>query len=161
MMKKKKLTGLPRVRNNFPMPKVKPPKEPSSYDGGFYEKFLHEEAPTEAYTPREWGGFKVLDELPRFKVKKLIIKPGKQISLQRHHHRSEYWVVVAGTAEIIKNNEIIFLTESQAVHIPVNTVHRVFNPGKIDLEIIEVQTGAYLEEDDIIRLEDDYGRKWN
>jgi len=108
---------------------------------------------------RRWGSFNIIDSGKRFKIKKLIVKPGKRLSLQRHYHRAEHWIVIVGTVIVTKGSEEILLTEDQSIYIPINTVHRLYNPGKIDLEIVEVQTGTYLEEDDIVRLEDDYERK--
>lgn len=107
---------------------------------------------------RPWGSFTVLDSSPSCKVKRLAVKPGKRMSLQYHEHRSEHWVVVAGTALITLGDKNITLQANQSLFIPVGAVHRIANPGTTHLEIIEVQYGEYLEEDDIIRLEDDYGR---
>lgn len=107
---------------------------------------------------RPWGGYKSVIAGDRFQVKLLFVLPGKQLSLQRHHHRSEHWVVVRGTAEITIGEEMRILSENESVYIPVGTVHRLANPGRIMLELIEVQTGSYLEEDDIVRLEDSFGR---
>ncbi len=109
-----------------------------------------------AYRP--WGGYTHLLSGDRFQVKRLFIKPGKQLSLQKHHHRSEHWVVVRGAAEIIIDDKSFFLSENESTYISQGAVHRVSNPGKILLEMIEIQTGAYLGEDDIVRLEDDFGR---
>lgn len=111
------------------------------------------------YEERPWGSFEVITDGKRYKVKKIIVKPGRKLSLQRHYHRAEHWVVTVGTAIVTKGEEEILLTEDQSIYISMNTTHRLYNPGKINLEIIEVQTGTYLEEDDIIRLEDDYERK--
>jgi len=88
----------------------------------------------------------------------LFVKPGKQLSLQKHHHRSEHWVVVRGTAEVTVDDKVQMLGENQSVYIPQGAVHRLANHGKILLELIEVQTGSYLGEDDIVRLEDEFGR---
>jgi mannose-1-phosphate guanylyltransferase/mannose-6-phosphate isomerase len=107
---------------------------------------------------RPWGWFDCVDESVRFKVKRIQVKPGASLSLQKHHHRAEHWIVVKGTAEVRVGREIKLLTENQSVYIPLGEVHRLANPGIIPLEIIEVQTGGYLGEDDITRLEDDYGR---
>ena len=107
---------------------------------------------------RPWGGYSSILQGERFQVKRLFVKPGKQLSLQKHHHRSEHWIVVRGTAEVQIGNTVQMLRENQSVYIPQGDVHRLTNPGKILLELIEVQTGSYLGEDDIIRLEDKFGR---
>ena len=107
---------------------------------------------------RPWGSFELIDEGARFQVKRLIVKVGGQLSLQMHHHRSEHWVVVKGSARVTRNDEVFLLTENQSTYIPVGASHRLENIGKIPLELIEVQSGSYLGEDDIIRLEDVYGR---
>lgn len=107
---------------------------------------------------RPWGGYSSLVLGERFQVKRLFVKPGKQLSLQKHHHRAEHWVVVTGTAEVTVGDKVELLGENQSVYIPQGEVHRLANPGKILLELIEVQTGSYFGEDDIIRLEDEFGR---
>lgn len=107
---------------------------------------------------RPWGWYDNLDEGGRFKVKRILVRPGASLSLQKHHHRAEHWVVVKGTAEIICGDKKLLLTENQSTYIPLGEVHRLANPGIAELEIIEVQSGAYLGEDDIIRFEDEYGR---
>lgn len=107
---------------------------------------------------RPWGGYSSILMGERFQVKRLFVKPGKQLSLQKHHHRSEHWIVVRGTAEVQIGETTQMLRENQSVYIPQGDVHRLSNPGKILLELIEVQTGSYLGEDDIIRLEDTFGR---
>jgi mannose-1-phosphate guanylyltransferase/mannose-6-phosphate isomerase len=107
---------------------------------------------------RPWGWYDSIDEDERFKVKRLHVKPGASLSLQKHHHRAEHWVVVKGTAEITKGDKKIMLTENQSTFIPLGEVHRIANIGMVTLEIIEVQSGSYLGEDDIVRFEDDYGR---
>lgn len=107
---------------------------------------------------RPWGGYTSVLSGDRFQVKRLFVKPGKQLSLQKHHHRSEHWVVVRGTAEVRIGDETKTLAENESVYIPQGELHRLANPGKILLELIEVQTGAYLGEDDIIRIEDEFGR---
>jgi mannose-1-phosphate guanylyltransferase/mannose-6-phosphate isomerase len=94
----------------------------------------------------------------RFQVKHISVKPGATLSLQMHHHRAEHWIVVSGTAEVTCDDKVFLLTENQSTYIPMTSVHRLSNPGKIPLEIIEVQSGSYLGEDDIERLEDIYGR---
>jgi mannose-1-phosphate guanylyltransferase/mannose-6-phosphate isomerase len=107
---------------------------------------------------RPWGWYDSIDEGGRFKVKRIQVKPGASLSLQKHHHRAEHWIVVTGTAEITNGDKILTLTENQSTYIPLGEVHRLANPGSIPLEIIEVQSGSYLGEDDIIRFEDTYGR---
>ncbi len=107
---------------------------------------------------RPWGYYDSIDNGARFQVKRIVVKPGASLSLQMHHHRAEHWVVVSGTARVTRGNEIIMLAENESTYIPLGTVHRLENPGMIDLEIIEVQSGGYLGEDDIVRLEDNYGR---
>ena len=107
---------------------------------------------------RPWGWYDVIDEGDRYKVKNIEVKPGSSLSLQQHHHRTEHWVGVSGTALVQLNNDKQLLGENQSTYIPLGCVHRLSNPGKIPLRIIEVQSGAYLEEDDIERLDDDYGR---
>ena len=107
---------------------------------------------------RPWGWYDSIDNGPRFKVKRIQVKPKASISLQKHHHRAEHWVVVKGTAEITCGDKTILLSENQSTYIPLGEMHRLSNPGSIPLEIIEVQSGSYLGEDDIVRFEDDYGR---
>jgi len=107
---------------------------------------------------RPWGWYDSIDEGDRFKVKRIQVNPGASLSLQKHHHRAEHWVVVKGTAEITNAGQVILLTENQSTYIPLGEVHRLANPGTIPLEIIEVQSGSYLDEDDIVRYEDRYGR---
>jgi mannose-1-phosphate guanylyltransferase/mannose-6-phosphate isomerase len=108
---------------------------------------------------RPWGWYDSVDEGARFKVKRIQVNIGASLSLQKHFHRAEHWVVVSGVAEITKGEDIIVLTENQSTYIPVGEVHRLSNPGNVPLEIIEVQSGIYLEEDDIVRIEDRYGRQ--
>lgn len=108
---------------------------------------------------RPWGWYDSIDEGSRFKVKRILVNPGCSLSLQMHHHRAEHWVVVTGTAEINCGDKKFLLTENQSTYIPLGHLHRLANPGSIPLEIIEVQSGSYLGEDDIVRLEDVYGRK--
>jgi len=108
---------------------------------------------------RPWGSYTLLEEQPGFKVKKIVVKPGRRLSLQKHHHRSEHWVVVKGIAEVTRGDETFILRPNESTYIPMGVVHRLANPGKLDLEVIEVQVGEYLGEDDIVRIEDDYGRK--
>jgi mannose-1-phosphate guanylyltransferase/mannose-6-phosphate isomerase len=108
---------------------------------------------------RPWGWYDSIDEGGRFKVKRIQVKPGASLSLQKHHHRAEHWVVVTGTAEINNGDKKLLLSENQSTYIPLGEVHRLANPGTIPLDIIEVQSGSYLGEDDIVRFEDNYGRK--
>jgi mannose-1-phosphate guanylyltransferase / mannose-6-phosphate isomerase len=108
---------------------------------------------------RPWGWYDSIDEGGRFKVKRIQVKPKASLSLQKHHHRAEHWIVVTGTAEITNGNKVLTLTENQSTYIPLGVVHRLANPGTIPLEIIEVQSGSYLGEDDIVRFEDTYGRR--
>jgi mannose-1-phosphate guanylyltransferase / mannose-6-phosphate isomerase len=107
---------------------------------------------------RPWGWYDSIDSGPRFQVKRIMVKPGASLSLQKHHHRAEHWIVVTGTAEITNGDQVLLLTENQSTYIPLGQVHRLANPGKVPLEIIEVQSGSYLGEDDIVRFEDTYGR---
>jgi mannose-1-phosphate guanylyltransferase / mannose-6-phosphate isomerase len=107
---------------------------------------------------RPWGWYDSIDDGGRFKVKRIQVKPGASLSLQMHHHRAEHWIVVKGTAEITNGEKVLLLTENQSTYIPLGEVHRLANPGTIPLEIIEVQSGSYLGEDDIVRFEDHYGR---
>lgn len=107
---------------------------------------------------RPWGSYDSIDMGPRFQVKRIIVKPGAALSLQKHHHRAEHWVIVSGTAEVTRNEEVFLLAENESTFLPLGAVHRLRNPGKVPLELIEVQSGSYLGEDDIVRLEDVYGR---
>jgi len=107
---------------------------------------------------RPWGGYTSLTLGDRFQVKRIFVRPGKKLSLQKHHHRAEHWIVVQGTAEVTVDDKVMILKENESTYIPLGAVHRLANPGKILLEIIEVQAGSYLGEDDIIRIEDDFGR---
>lgn len=107
---------------------------------------------------RPWGYYESVDNGARFQVKRITVNPGASLSLQMHHHRAEHWVVVKGTARVIRDGEITLLAENQSTYIPVGVRHRLENPGKLPLEIIEVQSGSYLGEDDIVRFEDHYGR---
>ena len=116
------------------------------------EKNLHRKV------ARPWGWYDSVDEGERFKVKRIQVKPGASLSLQMHHHRAEHWIVVKGTAEITNGDKVLLLTENQSTYIPQGQTHRLANPGKTPLEIIEVQSGDYLGEDDIVRFEDNYGR---
>ena len=107
---------------------------------------------------RPWGWYDSIDSGGRFQVKRIMVKPGATLSLQKHHHRAEHWIVVRGTAEVTNGDQVILLSENQSTYIPLGQVHRLANPGKVPLEIIEVQSGSYLGEDDIVRFEDTYGR---
>lgn len=113
---------------------------------------------THKTTYRPWGGYSSVLMADRFQVKRLFVRPGKKLSLQKHHHRSEHWVVVKGTAEVTIDGTVSTLGENQSIYLPLGCTHRLANPGKIELELIEVQTGSYLGEDDIVRIEDDFGR---
>ena len=117
------------------------------------------EAETPARVYRPWGWYQTMDLGERFRVKRIQVTPGKKLSLQRHYHRAEHWVVVRGTAEVTRDDDVLVVRENESIFLPQGCVHRLANPGRIPVEIIEVQTGAYLEEDDIIRIEDDFGRR--
>jgi len=108
---------------------------------------------------RPWGHYEGVAEGDRFQVKQIAVKPGEKLSLQMHHHRAEHWIVVQGTARVTCGDQVMMLTENQSTYIPIGATHRLENPGAIDLILIEVQSGAYLGEDDIVRFEDVYGRK--
>ena len=116
------------------------------------------QASTHRKVARPWGWYDSVDAGERFQVKRIGVKPGASLSLQKHHHRAEHWIVVKGTAEVTRGAETFLLTENQSTYIPVGEVHRLRNPGVTTLEMIEVQSGSYLGEDDIVRLEDTYGR---
>jgi mannose-1-phosphate guanylyltransferase/mannose-6-phosphate isomerase len=120
---------------------------------GRYEHALHREV------FRPWGSYDSIDHGERFQVKRLTVRPGGVLSLQMHHHRAEHWVVVSGTARITRGEETFLLEENQSTYIPIGVRHRIENPGRIALHIIEVQSGGYLGEDDIVRFEDRYGRQ--
>ncbi|HSO05787.1 MAG TPA: mannose-1-phosphate guanylyltransferase/mannose-6-phosphate isomerase [Pelomicrobium sp.] len=111
---------------------------------------------TRVYRP--WGSYESVDNGHRFQVKRITVQPGQKLSLQMHHHRAEHWVVVVGTAKVTRGEEVIVLSENQSTYIPLGVPHRLENPGKIPLQIVEVQSGAYLGEDDIVRLDDAYAR---
>jgi mannose-1-phosphate guanylyltransferase/mannose-6-phosphate isomerase len=108
---------------------------------------------------RPWGSYDSIDTGERFQVKRLNVKPGGVLSLQMHHHRAEHWIVVSGTARITRDEKVFLLSENESTYIPIGSTHRIENPGKVDLHLIEVQSGSYLGEDDIVRLEDNYGRQ--
>jgi len=107
---------------------------------------------------RPWGEYTVLEEGPRYKIKRIVVKPGAKLSLQMHYHRSEHWVVVKGTAKVTIGDKVMYVHENESAYVPKSTPHRLENPGKVPLEIIEVQNGEYLGEDDIVRFDDEYGR---
>jgi mannose-1-phosphate guanylyltransferase/mannose-6-phosphate isomerase len=107
---------------------------------------------------RPWGNYDSIDNGPRFQVKRIVVKPGASLSMQMHYHRAEHWIVVTGTAQVTRGDEVLILAENQSTYIPLGTPHRLKNPGIVPLEIIEVQSGAYLGEDDIVRFQDHYGR---
>lgn len=107
---------------------------------------------------RPWGWYDSIDDGPRFQVKRIVVNPGASLSLQLHHHRAEHWVVVTGTARVTRGEETFIISENQSTYIPLGVKHRLQNPGKVPLEIIEIQSGTYLGEDDIVRFEDTYGR---
>ena len=107
---------------------------------------------------RPWGSYTVLEEGPRFKIKRIEVKPGGSLSLQMHHHRSEHWIVVNGTAKVINGENEIIVNTNESTFIPAGHKHRLENPGVLDLVMIEVQSGEYLGEDDIVRFQDNYGR---
>jgi mannose-1-phosphate guanylyltransferase len=107
---------------------------------------------------RPWGKYDSVDHGERFQVKRITVKPGAKLSVQMHHHRAEHWIVVSGTAKVTIDGQDQYLTENQSVYIPITAVHALENPGKVELELIEVQSGSYLGEDDIVRFEDRYGR---
>jgi mannose-1-phosphate guanylyltransferase/mannose-6-phosphate isomerase len=109
-----------------------------------------------AYRP--WGYYQSIDTGARYQVKRIVVKPDGRLSLQKHYHRAEHWIVVRGTAEVTVDAEVRLVHENESIYLPIGCVHRLVNPGKIDLELIEVQTGSYLGEDDIIRMEDVYNR---
>jgi mannose-1-phosphate guanylyltransferase / mannose-6-phosphate isomerase len=118
----------------------------------------HPEADEHVRVHRPWGWYQRLDVGSRFRVKRIMVKPGRRLSLQKHFHRAEHWVVVRGAAEVTVNDNVVLLHETESSYIPIGAVHRLANPGRIPLELIEVQVGTYTGEDDIVRLEDVYGR---
>lgn len=107
---------------------------------------------------RPWGSFTVLEEGRGYKIKRIEVKPGHRLSLQMHHHRSEHWIVIAGIAKVIRGDEELMLSPNESTYVPRFTSHRLANPGKVPLVLIEVQNGEYLGEDDIVRYDDDYAR---
>ena len=110
----------------------------------------------EVYRP--WGKYDSIDHGKRDQVKRITVNPGEKLSIQKHHHRSEHWIVVSGTASVLNGDKTNLVSENESTYIPLGTIHALENPGKIPLEMIEVQTGSYLGEDDIVRFEDRYGR---
>jgi mannose-1-phosphate guanylyltransferase/mannose-6-phosphate isomerase len=117
------------------------------------------EADNHSTVYRPWGSYRSIDLGDRFQVKRIIVKPGGRLSAQMHHHRAEHWVVVHGTAKVTIGDQTRLLHENESVYVPVGTLHRLENPGRLPLHLIEVQTGSYLGEDDIVRFDDDYGRR--
>jgi mannose-1-phosphate guanylyltransferase len=107
---------------------------------------------------RPWGSYDSIDNGERFQVKRITVKPGEKLSVQMHHHRAEHWIVVSGTAKVTNGEQTLLLSENQSTYIPIGVVHALENPGRIPLELIEVQSGSYLGEDDIVRFSDRYGR---
>jgi mannose-1-phosphate guanylyltransferase/mannose-6-phosphate isomerase len=107
---------------------------------------------------RPWGFYDSIDHGERFQVKRIVVNPGGRLSLQMHHHRAEHWIVVRGTARVTRGDEEFLLSENESTYIPLGMLHRLENPGCVPLEIIEVQSGSYLGEDDIVRFDDKYGR---
>jgi len=122
------------------------------------KKNNRKEASEHVTSYRPWGSYTILEEGPRYKIKRVVVNPGEKLSLQTHSHRSEHWVVVKGTAKVTIGEKEIFIHENESAYVPKSTLHRLENAGKIPAEIIEVQNGEYLEEDDIERFDDDYGR---
>jgi len=118
----------------------------------------HDQADALSTVHRPWGTYRSIHNGHRVQVKHITVKPGAKLSLQKHHHRAEHWVIVQGTAKVVRGNEELVLTEDQSTYIPLGTVHCLENIGKILLHVIEVQSGSYLGEDDIVRFEDHYGR---
>jgi len=116
------------------------------------------EATEHLTTYRPWGSYTVLEQGPRYKIKRIVVNPGEKLSIQKHYHRSEHWVVIKGTARVMLGDKEIYIHENESAYVPKSTLHRLENPGKIPLEIIEVQNGEYVEEDDIVRIDDHYGR---
>ena len=122
------------------------------------EKLGCPEAENHRKVLRPWGSYDSIENGPRFQVKRIVVNPGASLSLQKHYHRAEHWIVVKGTAEVTKGQETFLLSENQSTYIPLGEVHRLHNPGRTPLEMIEVQSGSYLGEDDIVRMDDQYGR---
>ena len=121
------------------------------------EKRIEADFHTTVYRP--WGNYRGIGEGERYQVKEIVVYPGKRLSLQKHHHRAEHWVIVEGSAVVTRDHEELLLSENESVYLPLGAVHRLMNPGKIELKLIEVQSGSYLGEDDIVRIEDDFNRE--
>ena len=123
---------------------------------------LKKEGATQAVTHRKvarpWGWYDSIDRGETFQVKRICVKAGASLSLQFHHHRAEHWIVVKGLARVTNGDQVFLLKENESTYIPIGAKHRLENPGEVDLEMIEVQSGSYLGEDDIVRIEDSYGR---
>ncbi|HVI05056.1 MAG TPA: cupin domain-containing protein, partial [Sphingomicrobium sp.] len=111
-----------------------------------------------AKVARPWGSYEGIADGPRFQVKHIVVDPGETLSLQMHYHRAEHWVVVRGSAQVTVGDKVSILQENESTYIPAGTKHRLANPGKVPLELVEVQCGPYLGEDDIVRFDDEYGR---
>ena len=107
---------------------------------------------------RPWGRFTVLEEGERYKIKRIVVEPNQKLSLQKHYHRSEHWIVIKGTANVTVGDQVKLVHENESIYVPKGCIHRLENPGKVILELIEVQVGEYVGEDDIVRLEDVYQR---
>ena len=118
----------------------------------------HPEATQHRRMYRPWGYYQSIDQGARYQVKRIVVRPGGRLSLQKHYHRAEHWIVVRGAAEVTLNGDVQLVHENESIYLPIGSDHRLANPGKIDLELIEVQTGSYLGEDDIVRIEDVYNR---
>jgi mannose-1-phosphate guanylyltransferase / mannose-6-phosphate isomerase len=119
----------------------------------------HPEATEHRRNYRPWGYYQSIDQGPRYQVKRIVVRPGGLLSLQKHHHRAEHWVVVRGAAEVTLNDKVTLVHENESIYLPIGSTHRLANPGKIDVELIEVQTGSYFGEDDIVRIDDVYNRE--
>jgi mannose-1-phosphate guanylyltransferase / mannose-6-phosphate isomerase len=119
----------------------------------------HPEATEHRRNYRPWGYYQSIDQGSRYQVKRIVVRPGGRLSLQKHHHRAEHWVVVRGAAEVTLNDKVTLVHENESIYLPIGCTHRLANPGRIDLELIEVQTGSYFGEDDIVRVDDVYNRK--
>ena len=118
----------------------------------------HPEATQHRRMYRPWGYYQSIDQGERYQVKRIVVRPGGRLSLQKHYHRAEHWIVVRGAAEVTLNGAVQLVHENESIYLPIGSDHRLANPGKIDLDLIEVQTGSYLGEDDIVRIEDAYSR---
>jgi mannose-1-phosphate guanylyltransferase/mannose-6-phosphate isomerase len=125
---------------------------------GLLKSRSHREADEHLRMYRPWGWYQRIDIDTRFQVKRIMVKPGGRLSLQKHFHRAEHWVVVRGTAEVTVDDRVLLVHENEAVYLPIGCIHRLSNPGRIPLELIEVQVGSYTGEDDIVRMDDVYGR---